>query len=261
MRKWVIFTSVFVFFTIPIGFGSFIHIDKAYALANKLLVVRGQNNNLYKSICTGNSCTSWEQFPGQFTQQPTLVWDDDVKAYYVYGVGEDGRIWRGTFDEDGNFQNDWTPMPGSTPSPIAAAKGPAYKVINIGTNDFEPVIDGYNWLFYDLGGALRPMDELSPHWCAPLSLPANATIKSITFYYYNYAEVAETSSCALYRSKNDDIEAEELDAMVAEDATGFGSVYHDNLGIKLDSQYYYFIYAHLPSADNTLVHVKVVYSE
>ena len=90
---------------------------------SKLLVVRGGGNTLWKMTCNGDDCSDWEQISGAFTQQPTLVWDVDLMCYYLYGVGEDGRIWSSTFDRFGDFNDDWVPLPGSSPSPIAAVGG------------------------------------------------------------------------------------------------------------------------------------------
>jgi hypothetical protein len=67
------------------------------------------------------------------------VWDTDAQRYYLYGVGEDGGIWRSSFNRAGNFFNDWTALTGSTPSPIAAAAGNLFLNFNFddGTDDIE----------------------------------------------------------------------------------------------------------------------------
>lgn len=107
---------------------------------SQLLVVRAENNTLWKATCeNGTECSEWEQISGTFTQQPTLVWDTDIQRYYLYGVGEDGRIWRSSFNRAGNFFNDWTPLSGATPSPIAAAAGNIFL-----TFDYEQTTDDYS---------------------------------------------------------------------------------------------------------------------
>lgn len=101
----------------------FFLVSSAVADVTSLYVVRGGSNNLYKMTCVGTSCSGWSQINGQFAQQPTLFWNEDIQKYVLIGVSVSNVIWRSTFNRDGSFNNDWTKLSGSSPSPVAAAGG------------------------------------------------------------------------------------------------------------------------------------------
>lgn len=96
---------------------------------NQLIVVRSPNDELFKMVCYNTpssvNCSSWEMIPGLFSSQPTLVWDNDIGKYILWGVNSSGQIWSSTFDPDGTFNNDWVLLSGSSPSPVAAASAPS----------------------------------------------------------------------------------------------------------------------------------------
>jgi hypothetical protein len=88
-------------------------------------VVRHANNTIWSMACEGiDSCSSWTQIPGRFTVQPTLTWDPSIQKYILVGIGNDqSSIWRGTFNADGTWNNDWTKITGASPSPVALSGG------------------------------------------------------------------------------------------------------------------------------------------
>jgi hypothetical protein len=62
-----------------------------------------------------------------FAYQPTVTWDEATQEWVVVGTAAGGSIWMGTFDRQGNFNNDWQPLPGLTPSP-AGVSSSLYKM-------------------------------------------------------------------------------------------------------------------------------------
>jgi hypothetical protein len=98
---------LFVFLMVSISFA-----------ASNLIVVRASDDSLWKATCEGSACTGYTSFPGRFRQQPTVTWDATLMEWVIVGVASDNTIWRATFDDLGNFNNDWASIPGSTPSPV-----------------------------------------------------------------------------------------------------------------------------------------------
>jgi len=92
---------------------------------SSLTVVRHSDNTLWAMTCEGTSnCSSWTQISGGFSVQPTLTWDPSIQKYILMGIGNDqASIWRGTFDPDGTWNNNWTKITGASPSPVALAGG------------------------------------------------------------------------------------------------------------------------------------------
>jgi hypothetical protein len=90
-----------------------------------LTVVRHSDNTLWKMTCDGTEdCSAWTQIPGWFSVQPTLTWDAAIQKYILIGIGTNlSSIWRSTFNEDGTWNNDWTKLTGTSPSPVAVAAG------------------------------------------------------------------------------------------------------------------------------------------
>jgi parallel beta-helix repeat protein len=93
-----------------------------------LTVIRKADNTIWKRTCNGtSSCSDWVKIGGKFAVQPTLTWDESIQKYILVGIGNDKTsIWRSTFEGDGTWNNDWTPITGSSggsPSPVAIAGG------------------------------------------------------------------------------------------------------------------------------------------
>jgi len=90
-----------------------------------LTVVRHGDNTIWSMACEGTgTCSQWTQIGGKFSVQPTLTWDPSIQKYILEGIGNDqASIWRSTFDADGTWNNDWTKIPGASPSPVAVAGG------------------------------------------------------------------------------------------------------------------------------------------
>jgi hypothetical protein len=86
-----------------------------------LVVVRAEDDSLWKMTCDEAACSSFISFPGMFRQQPAVTWDEKAQEWVVIGMASDDSIWMGTFDKDGNFNNDWQPVPGRTPSPVGTS--------------------------------------------------------------------------------------------------------------------------------------------
>jgi len=93
-----------------------------------LIVVRGMDDSLWKMTCDEVNCSAFSSFPGMFAYQPTVTWDEKTQEWVVVGTAAGGSIWMGTFDKQGNFNNDWQPLPGLTPSP-AGASGAYYGIL------------------------------------------------------------------------------------------------------------------------------------
>jgi len=92
----------------------------AASYPSELVVVRAADNSLWKAMCTASSCTAFSGFPGMFASTPTVLWDELMYKYVIWGRATDGSIWRATFDYVGTFNDDWVSIPGSTPSQIGA---------------------------------------------------------------------------------------------------------------------------------------------
>jgi len=92
-----------------------------------LIVVRASDDTLWKMTCDEGTCSSFSSFPGLFRYQPTVTWDEATQEWVVVGTAAGGSIWMGTFDKQGNFNNNWQPLPGLTPSP-AGVSSSLYKV-------------------------------------------------------------------------------------------------------------------------------------
>jgi hypothetical protein len=86
-----------------------------------LIVVRAEDDSLWKATCVETTCTSFTSFPGLFGSQPTVYWDEGLKRYVLWGRASNGSVWRSTFTSAGTFNNDWVSIPGSTASPVGAA--------------------------------------------------------------------------------------------------------------------------------------------
>jgi hypothetical protein len=97
-----------------------------------LLVVRGMNDNLYKMTCDEVLCSGWVQIPGKLRDAPTVTWDGKAQEWVVVGVNQSNQIYVGTFDKNGNFNNDWQLLPGLTPS-AAGVSGVGGTSIPIGS--------------------------------------------------------------------------------------------------------------------------------
>jgi hypothetical protein len=94
---------------------------------SQLWVVRGNDGNLYKKTCTGLSCSGYTLISGAFLYQPTLIWDEYLAKYICIGVGLDGKIYRSTFDVNGNHDGVWVADGGASPSPVGAAAGDIFE--------------------------------------------------------------------------------------------------------------------------------------
>jgi len=82
------------------------------------MVVRAADDSLWRATCDGDICGPFSGFPGRFGYQPTVTWDESLQKWVIVGTASDHSIWRGTFNKDGNFNNDWQNISGSTPSPV-----------------------------------------------------------------------------------------------------------------------------------------------
>ena len=81
-----------------------------------LMVVRGMDDALYKMTCDDVSCSGWENFSGKLRDAPTVTWDDKVQEWVVVGVNAENKIYMGTFDKNGDFNEDWHQIiPGASP--------------------------------------------------------------------------------------------------------------------------------------------------
>jgi len=116
--------NVFVVFLLSLLLGlSLSAICRAASNPSGLVVVRGADGSLWKATCLGTSCSAFTSFPGNFSSQPTVYWDEEIKRYIIWGRASDSSIWRASFNQLGSFNNDWASVPGSTPSPVAGAGG------------------------------------------------------------------------------------------------------------------------------------------
>src|SRR4030042_386788 len=78
-----------------------------------LVVVRGLDNTLWKMTCDEVACTPWANFLGELGYPPTVTWDETAQEWVVVGTALNNTIWMGTFDKQGNFNNDWQQLPGA----------------------------------------------------------------------------------------------------------------------------------------------------
>lgn len=100
---------------------SIVAVGWAASNPSELVIVRASDDSLWKATCIASSCTGFTKFPGLFASQPTVVWDEVLSQYVVWGRASNSTIWRSTFSSDGIFNNDWVSIPGLTSSPLAAA--------------------------------------------------------------------------------------------------------------------------------------------
>jgi len=112
----------------------------------QLLVVRASNNTLYKATCLGATCTGFTLISGNFTTQPTVVWDENLRQFVLWGQGTDNKLYRATFTSAGVFNNNWALGPAAT---IASPAGAAGSIINragraLTSKGSIPVVD-INW--------------------------------------------------------------------------------------------------------------------
>jgi len=111
--------AFFLFFFILLGMNN---ISNAAESPGHVLVARSSSGELYLKTCTsGTTCTDWTKISGIFASEPSLVWDEDLQRYYIYGRNSAGAIWRGSINASGSFNNDWAEVGGSTPSPLGVA--------------------------------------------------------------------------------------------------------------------------------------------
>ena len=120
-----------------------------------LLVARDFSGFLWKKTCNGTNCSSWTSISGQFASQPTLVWDEDLSRYYLYGVDAGGNIWRSSFDRLGTHDNNWVATGGASPSPLGGAGGGIVNTFNSRlTLDMTPV---------ELSGTVANINNISAY--------------------------------------------------------------------------------------------------
>ena len=109
-----------------------------------LIVVRAEDDSLWKMTCDEVACSPFASFPGMFRHQPTVTWDEAKLEWVLVGTAADNSIWMSTFDRQGDFNDDWQSLPGLTPSP-AGVSGSLYKLggdiktdrwLNSNTNTF-----------------------------------------------------------------------------------------------------------------------------
>lgn len=90
---------------------------------SSLVVLRASNDTLWKATCNGTSCSAFTSFPGLFGSQPTVLWDEDIQSFVLWGVASDGSVWRSTFTRLGVFNNNWAQVPGTAASPLGGSGG------------------------------------------------------------------------------------------------------------------------------------------
>jgi hypothetical protein len=96
-----------------------------------LLVVRGLDGTVWKMTCDEVTCSPWVQFFGILAYQPTVTWDEAKQEWVVVGIAPDNTIWMATFDKQGNFNDNWSQLPGASPSPLGLS-GSYYGGVPIG---------------------------------------------------------------------------------------------------------------------------------
>ncbi|NWG04944.1 MAG: right-handed parallel beta-helix repeat-containing protein [Syntrophaceae bacterium] len=112
-----------------------------------LVVVRASDDSLWKMICDETACSSFSSFPGLFRYQPTVTWDETAQEWVLVGTASNNTIWMSTFDKNGNFNNDWAPLPGLTPSPAGASAGTprgVTRTVNCPTQSLQAEINAAN---------------------------------------------------------------------------------------------------------------------
>ncbi len=109
----------------------------AFAQTN-LTIVRRADNSLWSMRCDGASdppaCDDWTPMSGKFSSQPTLTWDPSIGKYILIGMGNTGsKVYKGTFNADGTWNNDWKELTGAASvSPVALAAGDFYGLVWLG---------------------------------------------------------------------------------------------------------------------------------
>jgi len=136
----MVLVGLFIF---VLGFG----LSYAQNPPTLLVVVRADDDSLWKMTCDEVACTPFEWFPGQFRYQPTVGWDETAQEWVLVGTAAVGTIWMSTFDNQGNFNDDWKQVPGITPSPAGVAGGTPRgitRTVNCPTQSLQTAIDASN---------------------------------------------------------------------------------------------------------------------
>jgi hypothetical protein len=104
-----------------VGMGMIVMAAGVFGQTN-LTVVCHSDNTLWAMTCEGEGvCSGWTKITGKFSVQPTLTWDPALGKYILIGIGNDKTsIWRGTFEADGTWNNDWALIRGASPVAVAA---------------------------------------------------------------------------------------------------------------------------------------------
>jgi hypothetical protein len=182
--------ALYIAFLFTSAYGNSCHLDLVHVTAvrasaqTNLIVVRHNDNTLWKMTCSGTSnCSSWTKITGKFSVQPTLAWDPAIQKYILIGIGNDKTsIWRGTFEADGTWNNDWTQITGASPSPVAMAArstGPV-RDYSLLAETMQPIDSSVR---YDNSEALLTTTQnssgLETGYIGQLSLPDGARIVSV----------------------------------------------------------------------------------
>lgn len=112
-----------------------------------LVVVRASDDSLWKMTCDEVACSPFASFPGRFGFQPTVTWDETAQEWVIVGTASNNTIWMATFNKQGNFNNDWQWIPGSTPSPAGASGGTprgVTRTVNCPTQSLQTAINAAN---------------------------------------------------------------------------------------------------------------------
>ena len=107
---------------ISIGLGVLFAVLSTFGLSwgasppTMLMVVRGMDGALYKMTCDDVSCSGWVKIPGKLRDAPSVTWDDKAQEWVIVGVNAENKIYVGTFDKAGKFNEDWHQIiPGASP--------------------------------------------------------------------------------------------------------------------------------------------------
>ena len=110
------------------------------------MVVRGGGDTIWTATfnSSGTFNNDWTQISGTTPDYPALAWDPNYPGggrmqLVVRGGGN--SIWTATFNSTGAFNNDWTQVPGATPSAPALAW-------NEGTQKMQMAVRGMNDLIW-----------------------------------------------------------------------------------------------------------------
>ncbi len=123
--------------TVIVGLSILAMVANASAQTN-LTIVRRADNSLWSMRCDGASdppvCDDWTPMSGKFSSQPTLTWDPAIGKYILIGMGNTGsKVYKGTFNADGTWNNDWQELVGAASvSPVALAAGDFYGLVWLG---------------------------------------------------------------------------------------------------------------------------------